>query len=310
MLDPITTRSDREILCQHLRSFGINVSGMNGLRIGSRFDNPYAIHSSRDITNHDRQYVIPSYFLSDFISSSNVAAENQLNYSERVFNISMDAFRRSFSLERPVLVSDQMPESINATQKNIIEGFLSFAFESFQNITPASIAMRALELISIEKLNKEDHIFLEKNDLSSEVESIRAVLQHPYPQNRAVGDPTTGVGPEGVKDGRVYFWRNGFGTGALSEPQGLMGLTARNDSSAFPISRKATVDYIKTLLKKESLRIIEKNKIEKRELRISYEAARAERLGFLNLKSQILGTSNNKEAELVRDVFRKCRGKP
>ncbi|PIS00431.1 MAG: hypothetical protein COT84_07485 [Chlamydiae bacterium CG10_big_fil_rev_8_21_14_0_10_35_9] len=154
-------------------------------------------------------------------------------------------------------------EAINGTQKNIIEAILKDIFDSFQSITPAVIALEAIKLINKSELNGEEQAFLQKYDLIEEIGFLRKILHHPCPQNRAVGDPTTGVGEEGIRDGRVYFWNNGFGTGAISEPQGLLGLTARNDATASPITKEATVQYINSLIDKEKIKLEERSRIEK-----------------------------------------------
>ncbi|HVY54086.1 MAG TPA: hypothetical protein VHA13_06155, partial [Gammaproteobacteria bacterium] len=86
-------------------------------------------------------------------------------------------------------------------------------------------------------------------------------IHHPYLQNRAKGDPSAALGmlglrnehdyPEtehGIFEGKVYYFKNGFGTGVLSEPVGCFSLTSRNDSSAPPVTREATYNYIKNIL--------------------------------------------------------------
>ncbi len=153
-------------------------------------------------------------------------------------------------------------EAINAIQKNLIEGTLRFTFNDIQSIYPASIALKAIEFINKkDELIEEEQVFLEEYDLLEGIDFIRKILMHPCPQNRAVGDPTTGF-EDGIKEGRVYFWRNGFGTGAISEPQGLLGLSGRNDTSALPITREATIYYINQLINEEKAMLEEKNKKE------------------------------------------------
>lgn len=198
------------------------------------------------------------------------------------------------------------PKAINETQKNIIKGTLSYIFEDIQHIHPAGDALRVVGLISKKtELTKKEQAFLKKYDCLDSVKFIRKILEHPYPQNRAVGDATTNEGIEGVKDGQVYYWKNGFGTGVKSEPQGLLGLSARNDRTALPITREATIDYINELIGKEKTALEKIDKREKRKLAIMVKKAQnqAERLAFLNLRAQILGIDDNMEARLVREAF-------
>jgi hypothetical protein len=127
-----------------------------------------------------------------------------------------------------------------------------------------------MELISKNtEITEEEQTFLKKNDCLGGVEFLRTILKHPHPQNRAVGDPTTGIVPEGVKDEQVYFWNNGFGTGVISEPQGLLGLSAGNDGTAPPITKKATIDYINVLINKEKTVLEKRNREEQFEITLN-----------------------------------------
>ncbi|MDP1608480.1 MAG: hypothetical protein Q8L98_04095 [Chlamydiales bacterium] len=160
-------------------------------------------------------------------------------------------------LNQPVV---QRQEAINGTQKSIIEGTLIDILDHFQSMPSAVVALEAIQLIDKNELDEIERLFLKKHDLLDDIEFLRKIFQHPCPQNRAMGDYTAIDKPEGISEGQVYFWKNGFGTGVLSEPQGLLGLTARNDGTALPITKEATVQYIRTLIDREKTKLEERIK--------------------------------------------------
>ncbi len=60
-----------------------------------------------------------------------------------------------------------------------------------------------------------------------------------HPQNRSTGSPYVGQEP-----GYVLYEPNGHGKGIAREPEGLLSLTARNDSSTSPVTREDVINYI------------------------------------------------------------------
>lgn len=198
-----------------------------------------------------------------------------------------DIFARSMALLEciPEFQSETIT-AINETQKNILEGTLRYVFEDIRGIDPARDALKVMKLINQDtEITEDQRVFLEQYDCLNGVEFIRKILKHPHPQNRATGDPTTGEGPEGIKEGRVYYWNNGFGTGVSSEPQGLLGLSARNDGTTPPITRESTVTYINSLIKKEKGLLVERSNREF-EILVNKTQKEVEKLAPLILQSK------------------------
>jgi hypothetical protein len=240
------------------------------------------------------------------LSTSLVLRDNSIRIEPLGIADEVETLLIDFTFIDPSYEPRIQPKAINGTQKNIIEGALSYIFEDIQRIHPASDALKVVELISKKnELTKKEKAFLKKCDCLDSVKFVRTILEHPYPQNRAIGDATTNEGVEGVKDGRVYYWKNGFGTGVKSEPQGLLGLSARNDETALPITREAAIDYINELIGKEKIALEKIDKKEKRKFAVMVKKAQnqAQRLAFVNLRAQILGIDDNMEARLVREAF-------
>lgn len=158
---------------------------------------------------------------------------------------------------------------LNGTQKNIIEGTLKFIFDDIaSSLTTPPQAIKALNAILSSTLtNEEIENFKEKNVWES-IKQIRDILVHPCPQNRNQGNASAywhGVlkgrdpaSPEeisgcqtGVSNGIVYYYKEGFGSQILTEPQGVLGLTSRNDKTAPAVTKEAVVYYINQLIQNE-----------------------------------------------------------
>jgi hypothetical protein len=137
--------------------------------------------------------------------------------------------------------------AINEIQKSIIESFVNFIFDEVEQ---TNIPVKLLDAMLDPALTQE----VKTPALLEIVTKVHEILNHPCPQNRYVGEPSAASGKvDGIIDNDVYYWTNGFGSTVMHEPRGLLGLTARNDSTALPITKEAVVDYIRTLiLKKKS----------------------------------------------------------
>lgn len=162
-------------------------------------------------------------------------------------------------------LKESKSEALNETQKKIIESFLQFPFEEIVEGLSAEIESESLiihaykamitpiELSTIIPglLTTCGKIFLEKEILTS-IDTVRSLFRHPYPQNRRVGDPSAASGKEnGIIDNEVYYWENGFGGILKHEPQGLLGLTAKNDSTALPVTKESVASYTIKLINQQ-----------------------------------------------------------
>jgi ankyrin repeat protein len=133
---------------------------------------------------------------------------------------------------------------LNKTQQNILDGTLKFLFEAIREVQPA-LAIKAFELILSLKVSSKEGNFFVQLDIFDSIKQLREILEHPYPQNRSTSTPYLGQIP-----GYAVYEPNGHGKGWEKEPLGLLSLTARNDGTAPPITRKDVVDYIVSQIKK------------------------------------------------------------
>ncbi len=138
---------------------------------------------------------------------------------------------------------------LNGTQKNVLDGFLSFIIEGINSSTSnIAFQIRALKICSStkEELSVEDKNWLLRLSISKEIEQIHEIYNHPCPQNRSVGSPYLGLGENGVdENGIVFYEPNGHDHGICREPQGLLSLTARNDDTCEPVTKNDVIDFIK-----------------------------------------------------------------
>jgi hypothetical protein len=161
-------------------------------------------------------------------------------------------------------------EALNGVQKNIIEGTIKFILDDIITLKPIQ-ARKTLQEIRYLTLNLDG---IEK-DVWGSTRQLVDIIVHPYTQNRAQGDGNAywhkalnGRPPisqeeisscqTGVSNGIVYFYQSGFGSKILTEPQGLLGLTSRNDSSAPEVTKESTLRYILKLID-NSISDLEKN---------------------------------------------------
>jgi len=137
--------------------------------------------------------------------------------------------------------------ALNETQKNIIEGVLAFNFDELDEL---NFPIEVLDAMISPSIPEEESFSHPK--IRGIIEKIRDILSHPCPQNRYIGDPSAASGQDdGIIGNEVFFWENGFGSTVKHEQRGLLGLTARNDSTALPVTKEAVVSYIHALIRKK-----------------------------------------------------------
>ena len=132
--------------------------------------------------------------------------------------------------------------ALNGTQRNIIEGLLKDYIDDILALNQSD-AIKALQAVIAENVLAEEKALFEKQDIWADVAFIREILTHPCPQNRAVSYPYFGA----PSDPSMVVYKDSDGNVAF-EQKGLLGLTARNDSTAPPVSKEAVVIYIHELV--------------------------------------------------------------
>lgn len=153
---------------------------------------------------------------------------------------------------------------INETQKNVIEGTMSFYFSSITEAfasKPENAILAFQAMMSTETISKEDQdVFNLANVWEDTISAVRNVLSHSCPQNRQVGDPYAAfLSADGVLSvngiPHVYWLEPHPNVPEQKierrEQQGLLGLTAKNDATAPNITQKAVVKTIHGLIKVE-----------------------------------------------------------
>src|SRR5579872_446515 len=179
---------------------------------------------------------------------------------------------------RPAQETKTEPKySLNGAQKNIIEGTLHFIFDELNEISSAK-AIKALEAIVSENISDNEVTAFKQQSLWLEcIEPIRTITNHANPENRAdtypyveeqkVGFSMYKIGRERIKffnssgdavllNGRIISKTNivrKYATDFIiaKEPQGLLGLTSREDNDTPPVNKEVVVEYIKQLVAQE-----------------------------------------------------------
>lgn len=149
-------------------------------------------------------------------------------------------------------------EALNETQKNILQRMCSDCFDEIDKL-PLYERNDALRAIIAESVSLKEKSYLESKNLWSDIELLRRILLHPCPQNKAVGNSNAvpddfiffsneADTSSGIKNGYVYYFTDGMGSEILSEKEGLLGLTGRNDRTAPFVIKEAVVNYVRQLI--------------------------------------------------------------
>ena len=137
-------------------------------------------------------------------------------------------------------------EALNGTQKSIIAGYLSFIFETIEEQPSKADVVKAFQAILADQVSEKDKAFFQSRDLWDSIEQVRAIFSHPAPQNRSTSYPYFAA-PHDINT--VVFptseHRPGF------EQRGLLSLSARNDATAPPVTKKAVVVHITQLIQEK-----------------------------------------------------------
>jgi hypothetical protein len=150
------------------------------------------------------------------------------------------------------------PEALNETQKTIIAAWLKYPLKDIVSSLkefPFQIVYALQELL-LNYLREKDIL----KPVWSSFEEIQQILLHSCPQNRRVGDPAAahyqldGITRDEQGVEWVHYWTVDDSGNSItaSERRGLLGLTAKNNETAPPVTKQAVIDYIKRLVGKVS----------------------------------------------------------
>ncbi len=142
-------------------------------------------------------------------------------------------------------------KSLNETQKNILSGLMYAIFAELREKEP-EFALNILSLIKLSPQHRQvqDQYHISDTDLKDWVETINQIAniyQHPCPQNRSENYPYF----EAPRDPGLIVYKNAEDKPAF-EQQGLLGLTARNDGTADPVTKEALLEYLNELISTEA----------------------------------------------------------
>ncbi|MFN7038346.1 MAG: hypothetical protein ACK4OM_02080 [Alphaproteobacteria bacterium] len=133
---------------------------------------------------------------------------------------------------------------LNSIQRNTLTEYSNDHLEAFRELDP-EISIKALVSITNDNLYNQSSEEFQYYNILENVDAIRLVFSHPFPQNRAA----SGVYLPNPEAGYVYFYddqRN-----IQKEPQGLFGLTGRNDTTASHVSRSDVISFFNLLIDAE-----------------------------------------------------------
>lgn len=131
---------------------------------------------------------------------------------------------------------------LNHIQCQLLAASLDFLFQDIAECDNPEIANHALRAIQVDELY---HAFQESFTIYNILESVnrlRAICQHPNPQNRAVGSPYLGQTPG------MVTWRDTRTSQICSESTGILGLTAQNDGITEPVTKLDVIKEIENLV--------------------------------------------------------------
>ena len=158
---------------------------------------------------------------------------------------------------------------LNSTQKNIIDGTIIFMLEPLIELNPDD-AVKALKGIIAVSIEEEEIDLFEQQDVWDCIASMRRIMSHPCPENRNESYPYVDqqegfcmykIDRSSIKNiteqgifllnsrfiPKEYIIRNSLVDEYFiaKEPNGLLGLTSREDNETGPVTKKDIVEYIK-----------------------------------------------------------------
>lgn len=260
------------------------------------------------------------YGLSNFPSPAQARArapiQHRMTMESKKFNAA-PKFTLDAALNDHLAKVTELP-TLNAVQKSIVEATLNYIFDDISSSMPASQVIRLLSSFNSSSTRPLTYFTTKKwlieLDVWDSVKQLRNLFLHPAPQNRYVGDDNAfrhkylkgrdPITPEemtacqtGVHLKTVYYFKSGFGSEVLTEPQGMLGLSARNDNTAPPATRMAVKHVINSLIEREILK--HKNQAASK-IQFWYKRTRDE--------NKALSMIENREESLLANKIRQRRG--
>lgn len=139
--------------------------------------------------------------------------------------------------------------AINETQEYITRVVLDSYLDDILACEP-DVAINALNMILAPVApTGEEMLTFKQCDIASNIYTVRAIMDHPCPQNRTTSYPYFGA----PSDPNMVVYKNDQGDPEF-EPRGLLGLTARNDNTALTVTKEAVVAYIRKYIN-EAIRL-------------------------------------------------------
>jgi hypothetical protein len=132
---------------------------------------------------------------------------------------------------------------LNALQKQILDATFYYIFSTLSEDSSPDVGLKALEAIKEVSAYQAYKELLSSNDLLVQVDQIKAIYNHKCPQNRSTGSPYVIQQP-----GLVTWEPYGHDLGTVSEEQGLLGLTAQNDSTTPHVTKTDVTQYLDSFL--------------------------------------------------------------
>lgn len=183
-----------------------------------------------------------------------------------------------------------IPAGLNSTQKNILEGILSFPFDEIDSLPTQDDKIQVLILMIQPNLSNEDNNYLISIDMLAVVQQIKHILNHPCPQNRAENYPYFGEAPKGFV---VYKDSNGR---PAYEQEGLLSLTTRMDSNVAAPTKEDVCEFITTLIKEKMAAITAANQP------LNSHISIASNVGFFSSSSSSSQVSENNPDDSSQNI--------
>lgn len=166
---------------------------------------------------------------------------------------------------------------LNYTQQQILEAYLTILLEDddYLQLHPTNAIHVLKSIIDDTEFKTHKQLLKQLNMLDTCVQ-LRSVLKHECPQNvNQALDTTNG-----------YVTYRDFNGNRKTEKRGLLGLTAKNDSTAEPVTKRDVVKFITDCIERE---INFHNRTIKREQRSN------------SMEKQFLGTSSSTSEESIQE---------
>lgn len=133
---------------------------------------------------------------------------------------------------------------LNDMQKVVLNTTFSFIFDSLREGIPQDVSLKAIEAIFDDALFESGKAIWIQHQIAEIIQQAQKIVKHPYPQNRAEGNPYVRNVPPG-KVAYVVYKDDGTKT-ILYEDEGLLSLTAyHNREQGEAVTRDDVVNYLR-----------------------------------------------------------------